>query len=819
IAAEPDISRVPVMIDSSKWEVIEAGLKNVQGKPIVNSISMKEGEEKFIREARLCRKYGAAVVVMAFDEQGQADNLERRKEICGRAYRILTEEVGFPAEDIIFDPNCFALATGIEEHATYGIDFIEACAWIKENLPGVHISGGISNVSFSFRGNNPVREAIHAVFLFHAIKAGLDMGIVNAGALVPYDSIDPELRDRIEDVVLNRREDAAERLLEIAERFNSSEKAEDPVAAEWRSLPVRERITHALVKGIDADVDADTEELRAEIAAAGGRPIEVIEGPLMDGMNVVGDLFGAGKMFLPQVVKSARVMKKAVAYLLPFIEAEKEESGAAASKDTNGTIIMATVKGDVHDIGKNIVGVVLQCNNYEVIDLGVMVPAQKILDAAKEHDADIIGLSGLITPSLDEMVNFAVEMEREGLEIPLLIGGATTSRAHTAVKVSPRRSGPVVWVKDASRSVPVAAALLDDKQRPALLEATETDYAALRERHAQKSERPMLTLEKARANRTPIEWDGYTPPAPAQGLGVRDFHDYDLAELREYIDWQPFFNAWEMKGRFPDILNNPVSGETARKLYDDAQEMLDTLIKEKWLTANGVIGFFPANAVGDDIEVYTDENRTEVLTRLHNLRQQGEHRDGIPNRSLGDYIAPKDSGLADYVGAFAVTTGLGSQDKIAEFKAANDDYSAILLESIADRLAEAFAERMHQRVRKEFWGFQPDEQLDNEELIGEKYAGIRPAPGYPACPEHTEKVTLWNLMDVRERTGIELTESMAMWPGAAVSGWYFSHPQSQYFVVGRLAQDQVADYAKRKGWTLQEAERWLGPNLGYNPED
>ena len=821
IAAEPDISRVPVMIDSSKFEVIEAGLKNVQGKPIVNSISMKEGEEKFIREARLCRKYGAAVVVMAFDEQGQADNLERRKEICGRAYKILTEEVGFPAEDIIFDPNCFALATGIEEHATYGIDFIEACAWIKENLPGVHISGGISNVSFSFRGNNPVREAIHAVFLYHAIKAGLDMGIVNAGALVPYDSIDPELRDRIEDVVLNRREDAAERLLEIAERFNSSEKADDPVAAEWRSLPIRERITHALVKGLDAHVDDDTEELRAEIAAAGGRPIEVIEGPLMDGMNVVGDLFGAGKMFLPQVVKSARVMKKAVAYLLPYIEAEKAEPlpGEAAKKDTNGTIIMATVKGDVHDIGKNIVGVVLQCNNFEVIDLGVMVPAEKILAAAKEHDADIIGLSGLITPSLDEMVNFAVEMEREGLKIPLLIGGATTSRAHTAVKVAPRRSGPVVWVKDASRSVPVAAALLDDKQRGALLEATEKDYASLRERHAQKSERKMLTLEKARANRTPIEWDGYTPPVPAQGVGVREFQDYDFAELREYIDWQPFFNAWEMKGRFPDILNNPVSGETARKLYDDAQEVLDTAIKEKWLTANGVIGFFPANAVGDDIEVYTDDTRTEVLTTLRNLRQQGEHRDGIPNRSLGDFIAPKETGLADYVGAFAVTTGLGIRDKIDEFKAANDDYNAILLESLADRLAEAFAERMHQRVRKEFWGFQPDEQLDNEELIAEKYVGIRPAPGYPACPEHTEKATLFDLLDVTERTGIELTESMAMWPGAAVSGWYFSHPQSQYFVVGRLAQDQVADYAKRKGWTLQEAERWLGPNLGYNPED
>ncbi len=816
IAAEPDISRVPVMIDSSKWEVIEAGLKNVQGKPIVNSISMKEGEEKFVREARLCRKYGAAVVVMAFDEQGQADNLERRKEICGRAYRILTEEVGFPAEDIIFDPNCFALATGIEEHATYGIDFIEACAWIKENLPGVHISGGISNVSFSFRGNNPVREAIHAVFLFHAIKAGLDMGIVNAGALVPYDSIDPELRERIEDVVLNRREDAAERLLEIAERFNNSgDPKEEAAAAEWRSLPVRERITHALVKGIDADVEADTEELRAEISAAGGRPIEVIEGPLMDGMNVVGDLFGAGKMFLPQVVKSARVMKKAVAYLLPFIEAEKQPGDV---ETTNGTIVMATVKGDVHDIGKNIVGVVLQCNNYTVIDLGVMVPAQKILDAAKEHNADIIGLSGLITPSLDEMVNFAVEMERQGLEIPLLIGGATTSRAHTAVKVSPRRTGPVVWVKDASRSVPVAAALLDDKQRPALLEATEKDYASLRERHAQKHERPTVTLEKARVNRTPIEWEGYVPPVPQQ-QGVRVFNDYDISELREYIDWQPFFNAWEMKGKFPDILNNPASGEAARRLYDDGQDMLDRLIKEKWLTANGVIGFFPANAVGDDVEVYADEERTQVIQVLRNLRQQGEHREGIPNRSLGDFVAPRSTGLDDYVGAFAVTAGLGSQAKIMEFKEALDDYSAILLESLADRLAEAFAERMHERVRKEFWGYQPDEELSNEALIGEKYVGIRPAPGYPACPEHTEKQTLWDLLDVTTNTGIELTESMAMWPGAAVSGWYFSHPQSQYFVVGRLAQDQVADYATRKGWTLKEAERWLGPNLGYNPED
>jgi 5-methyltetrahydrofolate--homocysteine methyltransferase len=816
VASEPDISRVPVMVDSSKFEVIEAGLKNIQGKPIVNSISMKEGEEKFVREARLCRKYGAAVVVMAFDEQGQADNLERRKEICGRAYRILVDEVGFPAEDIIFDPNCFALATGIEEHATYGIDFIEACRWIKANLPGALISGGISNVSFSFRGNNPVREAIHAVFLFHAIAAGLDMGIVNAGALVVYDEIDPDLRERIEDVVLNRRPDAAERLLEIAEKFNNAGEEKDPAAVdEWRSLPIRERITHSLVKGLDANVEADTEELRAEISAQGGRPIEVIEGPLMDGMNVVGDLFGAGKMFLPQVVKSARVMKKAVAYLLPYIEAEKQPGDAETN---NGTIVMATVKGDVHDIGKNIVGVVLQCNNYEVIDLGVMVPAQKILDKAREVDADMIGLSGLITPSLDEMVNFAAEMERQGLDIPLLIGGATTSRAHTAVKVSPRRSGPVIWVKDASRSVPVAAALLSDEQRPGLLAATEEDYASLRERHAAKNDRPMLTLTKARENRTPIEWDGYQPPVPKRP-GVTVFSDYDLAELREYIDWQPFFNAWEMKGKFPDILNNPSTGEAARKLYEDAQDMLDRLIKEKWLTANAVIGLFPANAVGDDIEVYADAERTEVRATLRNLRQQGEHRENVPNRSLGDFVAPKETGIADFVGGFAVTAGLGSQAKIAEFKADIDDYSAILLESLADRLAEAFAERLHERVRKEFWGYAETEELDSEALIGERYVGIRPAPGYPACPEHTEKSTLWDLLDVNANTGIELTDSMAMWPGAAVSGWYFSHPQSQYFVVGRLAQDQVADYASRKGWTLKEAERWLSSNLGYNPED
>ncbi|TCJ23353.1 methionine synthase [Nocardioides jejuensis] len=842
VASEPDISRVPIMVDSSKWEVIEAGLKCVQGKAIVNSISMKAGEQEFREQARLCRKYGAAVVVMAFDEDGQADNLERRKEICGRAYKILVEEEGFPAEDIIFDPNVFAVATGIEEHATYGVDFIEGARWITENLPGAQISGGISNVSFSFRGNNPVREAIHAVFLFHAIKAGLSMGIVNAGALVTYDSIDPELRDAIEDVVLNRVEDtqaATERLLELAEAHRGTGEQAEAAAEEWRSLPVRERITHALVKGLDLHVEADTEELRAEIEQAGGRPIEVIEGPLMDGMNVVGDLFGAGKMFLPQVVKSARVMKKAVAYLIPFIEEEKAKSGNTG-KDTNGTIVMATVKGDVHDIGKNIVGVVLQCNNFEVIDLGVMVPVQKILDAAKEHDADIIGLSGLITPSLDEMVTVATEMQRQGFDIPLLIGGATTSRAHTAVKVDKKYDGAVVWVKDASRSVPVAATLLNDDLRPKFMDEIQADYDALRERHASKNDRPMVTLEAARANAPELDWSAYHPPRPhmlvqqshdvgqvaglaVSGRGetqyVKTFKDYSLTELRKYIDWQPFFNAWEMKGSFPDILNNPASGPAARKLYDDAQAMLDQLIEEKWLSASGVIGLFPANAIGDDIELYTDDTRTEVRTVLHHLRQQGEHREGIANKALSDFVAPKTTGLKDYVGAFAVTAGLGSVAKVKEFKDALDDYNAILLESLADRLAEAFAERMHERVRKEFWGYAPDEHLDNVGLIKEQYAGIRPAPGYPACPEHTEKQTLWDLLDVEESTGIELTESMAMWPGASVSGFYFSHPDAQYFVVGRLGRDQVADYAERKGWTLAEAERWLSANLAYDPED
>ncbi|MGY1745899.1 methionine synthase [Blastococcus sp. SYSU D00695] len=839
VAAEPDICRVPVMVDSSKWEVIEAGLKCVQGKSIVNSISLKNGEEEFVAQARLCRKHGAAVVVMAFDEEGQADSLPRRQEICRRAYDILVGQVGFPAEDVIFDPNVFAVATGIEEHARYGLDFIEATRWIKENLPGALVSGGVSNVSFSFRGNNRVREAIHAVFLFHAIAAGMDMGIVNAGALEVYDEVPEQLRERIEDVVLARRPDATERLLEIAGDYADSGEAVAAAVEEWRSLPVAERITHALVKGIDEHVEADTEELRAEIAARGGRPIEVIEGPLMGGMNVVGDLFGAGKMFLPQVVKSARVMKKAVAYLIPFIEAEKQPGDAERS---NGTVVMATVKGDVHDIGKNIVGVVLQCNNYDVVDLGVMVPGQKILDAAKAEGADVIGLSGLITPSLDEMVTLATEMERQGFDIPLLIGGATTSRAHTAVKVAPAYHGPVLWVKDASRSVPVVAALLSDEQRPVLLAGVEAEYAQLRERHAARQDtRTLLPLEAARAAAPQLEWAGYTPPRPrmllqqardvCSGAGcdhahahatqfVRTLADYPLAELREYIDWQPFFSAWEMRGRFPDILHNPASGEAARKLFADAQAMLDQVVEEGWLRANGVFGLFPANRVGgEDVEVYTDETRTRVRTTLHQLRQQTEGRDGAPRKSLADFVAPRETGLRDYVGAFAVTAGIGAAERVQAFKADHDDYSAILLESLADRLAEAFAERLHERVRREFWGYAADEHLDNGQLIAEQYRGIRPAPGYPACPEHTEKRTIWELLDVETATGITLTESMAMWPGAAVSGLYLSHPESRYFVLGRLGRDQVEDYARRKGWTRAEAERWLSPNLGYRTDD
>jgi 5-methyltetrahydrofolate--homocysteine methyltransferase len=816
IASEPDISTVPVMIDSSKWSVIEAGLKCVQGKPIVNSISMKEGEEAFRAQANLCRKYGAAVVVMAFDEQGQADTLERRRAISRRAYDVLTGEVGFPAEDIIIDPNIFAVATGIEEHAAYGIDFIEATRWIKETLPGVLVSGGVSNVSFSFRGNNPVREAIHAVFLYHAIRAGMDMGIVNAGALVVYDEIDPELRERIEDVILNRRPDATDRLLEIAGRFNVAAGQGDPQAApEWRTLPVGERITHALVKGIDDHVEADTEELRAEIAARGGRPLEVIEGPLMDGMNVVGDLFGAGKMFLPQVVKSARVMKKAVAYLVPYIEAEKQPGEAERAK---GVLVTATVKGDVHDIGKNIVGVVLQCNNYEVHDLGVMVPAQRILDTARDLGADAIGLSGLITPSLDEMVNVAAEMERQGFDIPLLIGGATTSKAHTAVKVDQRYHGPVVWVKDASRSVPVVAQLLSEDHRPDLVDRIDREYAEIRARHAAKSgDRPLLSYADAQAAAPDIAFTPESITAPARP-GIHHFLDHDLADLRGYIDWTPFFAAWEMRGRFPDLLNHPASADAARRLYDDAQAMLDRMIAEKWVRANGIAGIFPAARVGDDTVVYADASRREVRATLHHLRQQGRHRDGVPNRSLADFVAPPEAG-PDWIGAFAVTAGLGSAERVAAFKAAHDDYSAILLESLADRLAEAFAERLHQLVRTDVWGYAAGEHLGNDALIGEAYRGIRPAPGYPACPDHTEKQVIWDLLDVHAETGIELTESMAMWPGASVSGLYFAHPQAQYFVVGRLGRDQVESYAARKGWSLAVAERWLSPNLGYHPED
>ncbi len=820
IATEPDISRVPLMIDSSKWEVIETGLRTTQGKSIVNSISLKEGEGPFLEHARLCRKYGAAAVVMAFDEDGQADDLQRRKEICERAYRLLVDEVGFDPRDIIFDPNVFAVATGIEEHATYGVDYIEATRWIKENLPGALVSGGISNVSFSFRGNNAVREAIHAVFLFHAIEAGLDMGIVNAGSLAVYDEIDAELRDRIEDVVLNRRPDAADRLLEIAERYRDEGGPREQADEAWRSLPVTERIQHALVKGLDEHVEADTEELRAEIQARGGRPLEVIEGPLMDGMDVVGDLFGSGKMFLPQVVKSARVMKKAVAYLIPYIEAEKQPGDAERTK---GTVVMATVRGDVHDIGKNIVGVVLQCNNYEVVDLGVMVPAQKILDTARDKGADIIGLSGLITPSLDEMVNVASEMKRQDFDLPLLIGGATTSRAHTAVKVDPRYDGPVVWVKDASRSVQVVAALLSDARREAYLDDVRADFDALRTRHAAKHDRPLVPLTEARRNAPAIDWSGYEPPVP-QGLEaasapVRHELRFTVAELRDYIDWTPFFNAWEMKGAYPDILDDAAMGETARKLFDEAQQMLDRVDEQGWLDIRAVCGFWPAASVGDDIELYADGSRADVVTVLHHLRQQGQHREGVPNRCLADFVAPKEHGIDDFVGAFAVTAGLGAQERVAEYKAAHDDYSAILLESVADRLAEACAEKLHEQVRTTLWGYAPDEKLDSRALIKEEYDGIRPAPGYPACPEHTEKATLWELLDVPETAGIELTESMAMWPGASVSGWYFSHPESQYFVVGRLGPDQVADYARRKGWDVREAERWLSSNLGYEPEE
>ena len=809
ISAEPDISRVPVMIDSSKWDIIEAGLKCIQGKGVVNSISMKEGEEAFIQQARLVRRYGAAAVVMAFDEKGQADTRERKVEICTRAYKILTETVGMPPEDIIFDPNIFAIATGIEEHNNYGLDFIEATHDIKKTLPHALISGGVSNVSFSFRGNNPVREAIHAVFLYHAIKNGMDMGIVNAGQLAIYEDIPEALRERVEDVVLNRREDATERLLEIAGEYADDGSAgvveEDP---EWRQWEINKRLEHALVKGIADYIEEDTEAARL----AAEKPLHVIEGPLMDGMNVVGDLFGAGKMFLPQVVKSARVMKKAVAHLLPYMDNEKDGSARK-----NGTILMATVKGDVHDIGKNIVGVVLQCNSYEVIDLGVMVAADTILKTAQEKNVDIIGLSGLITPSLDEMVHIGKEMERRGFKVPLLIGGATTSQIHTSVKIDPQYQGAVVYVADASRAVGVASNLLNEDKRKAYISGIKDKYRELREQRAgQQKQRKLASLADARANRFSTDWDSYQPARPAF-LGIKTFEDYPLAELADHIDWSPFFKAWELTGKFPKILDDEVVGKEARSLFADAQAMLKKIITEKWLQARAVIGIFPANSINDDdVELYTDDDRSEVRTVFHFLRQQMNRRREAANFCLGDYIAPKDSGVEDYIGAFAVTTGIGIEDKIEEFEADHDDYNSILLKALADRLAEAFAERMHERVRKEFWGFAPAENLSNAEMIKEEYRGIRPAPGYPACPDHTEKRTLWQLIEPDLNAGITLTESFAMLPTAAVSGFYFSHPEARYFGTGKLARDQVKDYARRKGLNIEEAERWLSPVLGYD---
>ena len=808
IASEPDIARIPVMVDSSKWSVIEAGLKCLQGKGVVNSISLKEGEEAFVEHARKVLRYGAAAVVMAFDETGQADTCARKVEICTRAYRILTEEVGFPPEDIIFDPNIFAVATGIEEHDNYAVDFIEATRIIKRTLPHCHVSGGVSNVSFSFRGNEPVRAAIHSVFLYHAIQAGMDMGIVNAGGLPVYDDLDAELRERVEDVILNRRKDATERLLEIADRYKGR-KGEAPVEnLAWREKPVRERLAHALVHGIDAFVDEDTEEARRQAA----RPLDVIEGPLMDGMNVVGDLFGAGKMFLPQVVKSARVMKKAVAYLLPFIEAEKLRTGDVGK--SNGKIVMATVKGDVHDIGKNIVGVVLACNNFDVVDLGVMVPTQKILDTAKAENADLIGLSGLITPSLEEMTHVAREMQRQGFDTPLLIGGATTSRAHTALKIDPHYQAPTVWVKDASRAVGVAQSLISRDMRAAFVAANDADYAEIRERHKNRGDaKRLVSLEKARGQKFDGGWADYTPPAPRQP-GLHVFDDYPLDELVDCIDWTPFFNAWELFGKYPAILTDDVVGAQASELYRDARAMLAKIVDERWLTAKAVFGLWPANSIGDDVELTVD-GRSE---RLHFLRQQVDKPVERPDFCLADFIAPKDSGRQDWIGMFAVTAGIGIDAHVARFEADHDDYNAILLKALADRLAEALAERLLQRVRTEFWGYVADETLDNEALIAEKYVGIRPAPGYPACPEHSEKATLFRLLDAGSHAGMSLTESFAMLPTAAVSGYYFSHPQSQYFVVGRVSKEQVADYARRKGVEIAQVERWLASNLDYDPE-
>ena len=809
IASEPDISKVPLMIDSSKWSIIEAGLKCVQGKSVVNSISLKEGEENFIKYATLVRRYGAAAVVMAFDEQGQADTYTRKTEICKRSYDILVNQVGFPPEDIIFDPNIFAIATGIEEHNNYAVDFIEACAWIRKNLPYAKISGGVSNVSFSFRGNEPVREAIHTVFLYHAIQAGMNMGIVNAGQLGVYAEIPKDLLGAVEDVVLNRHPDAGEKLVKIAETVKGGGKEiiED---LEWRKGTVQARLTHALVRGITTFIVEDTEEARL----AAKFPVEVIEGPLMTGMNVVGDLFGAGKMFLPQVVKSARVMKQAVAHLIPYIEAEKLRSGDTSSK---GKIVMATVKGDVHDIGKNIVTVVLQCNNFEVVNMGVMAPCQQILDTAREHNADIIGLSGLITPSLEEMAHVAKEMERQGFKIPLLIGGATTSRVHTAVKIEQNYpSGTVVYVTDASRAVGVCSNLLSDTLRDDYVASIKTDYADAREQHAARQLKAVyVNLQQAREHGLKINWRSYTPPKPAF-IGVKELHDYDLTAIAEYIDWTPFFQSWQLAGRYPKILRDDVVGIEATKLFADAKAMLTQIISGKWLTANAVFGLFPANSVNsDDIEIYANESRIKPLMTWHNLRQQSKKPADIPNYCLADFIAPKDSGVADYIGGFAVTAGIGIDARVAEFEKHHDDYNAIMLKALADRLAEAFAELLHARVRREFWGYAADETLDNEALIKEAYRGIRPAPGYAACPEHTEKGPLFELLEATSRAGISITESFAMLPTAAVSGFYLSHPDAKYFATGKIDRDQVASYAERKGWDIETAERWLAPVLSY----
>ena len=813
IASEPDIARTPIMVDSSKFHVIEAGLKCIQGKAVVNSISLKEGEEKFIADAHVVRRYGAAVVVMAFDEKGQADTFARKVEICERAYRILVDRVGFPPEDIIFDPNIFAVATGIEEHDNYGVDFIEATKEIRNRLPYAHISGGVSNLSFSFRGNEPVREAMHSVFLYHAIAAGMDMGIVNAGQLSVYEKIDTELREACEDVVLNRRKDSTERLLEIAEKFKGHTGEVKAKDLAWREQDVDKRLEHALVNGITDFIDLDVEEARQRST----RPLDVIEGPLMAGMNVVGDLFGAGKMFLPQVVKSARVMKQAVAHLMPYMEAEKARLGGD-QRSTAGKILMATVKGDVHDIGKNIVGVVLACNNYEVIDLGVMVPAKKILDTAREQKVDVIGLSGLITPSLDEMCFMAAEMEREGFDLPLLIGGATTSRVHTAVKIHPNYTrGQAVYVTDASRAVGVVSALLAPETRGQYVENIRAEYRKVAEAHQRaESDKQRIPLSRARANAFKIDWTNYTPPKPLF-TGTRTFATYDVAELVPYIDWTPFFQTWEMKGRYPALLDDPKQGAAAKQLFDDAQAMLARIVEERWFTPKAVIGIWPANAVGDDIALYTGESRKERLATLYTLRQQLQRRDGKSNTALADFVAPASTGKADYVGAFVVTAGAQEEKISARFAQANDDYGSIMVKALADRLAEAFAERMHERVRREFWAYAPNETLTNQQRIDEAYPGIRPAPGYPAQPDHTEKATLFELLAAERRAGVKLTESYAMWPGSSVSGLYLSHPDSHYFGVAKIERDQVEDYAERKGMDIVEIERWLGPVLNYDP--